>query len=171
MQEDLIKLKEELKYYFKTNPEDIYDYDFTNKVRKYIELYLNTYNIEHKYFIFEPKKTDVHNHYLDHIFNIRYINNYNFKIYINELFGNCSTVMLNNCILFKAYNDLNLKILMLIEDICDIYGYTCILYTISKSNIYNIIMLPIFEDLKYNVISEYINKRGGAKIEIYQKLI
>lgn len=98
----------------------------------------------------------------------------NIRFNINELFGNCSTAVINNMELNGMYGsnkhpeyfELGLTIA---EDLADLFGYTCVTYSVSADNSANLLLEPYLAQ-SYAIVDQYVNKRGGL-IKIFNKLI
>lgn len=127
----------------------------------------------------------IHAHFIDNTFRINFYNNeqeyqkyrtpINIRFGLNELFGNCSTVVLNNMELVNVYSNseklpeyyqLALDVAL---DLADLFGYTCVTYSTSSDNTSNLKLEPILAQ-SFAIVDQYQNKRGGL-IKIFNKII
>ena len=121
-------------------------------------------------------------HYIDNYFRVYFYDNktkydsysaacqINFSV--NELFGNCSTAVINNIDTTGVYGaapefySLGLE---LAEDVADIFGYTCLTYTTSDDASANLKLKPYLAET-FAIVDQYKNKRGGL-ITVFNKTI
>lgn len=121
-------------------------------------------------------------HYIDHCFTIhiyktkinyeKYIHSEIITININEMFGNCSTVMINNLNTSLISTVNLLDVINIFEKLIEAFGYTCIMFNLSNHNNCNVLIEDLIKSkkLKYDEILKFKNKRGGV-ITYYSKLI
>lgn len=155
-----------------------------SKLIEYLEKEILKIDDKYKYIriTINDNKT-INAHYVSNEFQIYYYTDENFyknnsyhhtiSINIDEMFGNCSTVMVHNIDFdYENTNEPYLKkIIKLFEDIISLFGYTCIMFNLSNEQYENKKLMEILnKDDDYKVISEFKNKRGGY-IKYYQKLI
>ena len=166
---------------------------FLNALNIYIEnsitkLLSEKYNkiLSHKYVrVISDKCETSHAHFIDNKFIIYFYNtltdyqNYKQSVYlkfnVNELFGNCSTAVINNITLNGCYSSDAKHLeyyelcLTIAEDLANLFGYTCVTYSVSGDNNDNLRLEPYLAQ-SYAIVDQYVNKRGGL-IKIFNKLI
>lgn len=120
-------------------------------------------------------------HYVNNRINLHIYKNEEFKnldncsngyiANVQEHFSNCGMVCINN-ITSNSTRDDNKQIMEIIlelaEDVTELFGYSNIVYTASKSQ--NQDLIPILNKT-YKIINEFRNKRMSSDIIIYSKTL
>ena len=90
------------------------------------------------------------------------------SVELKELFGNCSSIVINKlkgCI-SQEFANLYMSIL---ENICTLIGYSFVLYTISSRETESYVITYIHNNKDWQKIKEGINKRNNNTIQYYIK--